>query len=124
MSTKSLYFVQVRVRKAGVSRWAYLGEDFRPAKTWSRAAMFPSRQSALLGLLDWLRNGWPGAQATVDYRVMHSVGNDATAATEKKFFGLVGAAYVAPAQWAKGSPITKRAFVSWLVKEEAGRVGA
>jgi hypothetical protein len=121
---KDLYFVQIRVRKAGVSRWAYLGEDFRLAESWRRTAMFQSRQSALLGLLDWLRNGLPGARATVDYRVMHSVGGDATAATEKKFLGLGGAAYVAPAKWANENPAVKVEFVAWLVREEAGRVGA
>jgi hypothetical protein len=115
---KSLYFVQVLVKKFDGRRvWACLGEDFRPAKSWRRTAMFQSRQSALLGLLDWLQNGRPGAEKTLDYRVLHSFEGDATATTEKGFFGLVGIAYVAPSQWKKQCPKTKVEFVAWLVLE-------
>jgi hypothetical protein len=114
---KSLYFVQVLVKKFDGRRvWACLGEDFRPAKTWRRAAMFASRQSALLGLLDWLRNGRHGAEKTLDYRVLHSVDGDAAANAEKGFFGLVGIVHVAPARWKKDDPKTKTAIVAWLVK--------
>lgn len=114
---KGLHFVQVRVQHSGRKAWEYLGEDFRLAKSWRRTAMFQSRQSALLGLLDWLQNGRPGAEKTLDYRVLHSLEGDATAATAKNFFGLVGTAYVAPSQWKKECPKTKAEFVAWLVME-------